>query len=284
MRLQNALLSSQSRLTQAGIDNASLDTRLLIAHALGCDRAALLTQSERTLTADEQKKIEALIARRGQREPVARILGLREFWGLPFGLNEATLEPRPDSETLIEAALEKTKATGAPHAILDLGTGTGCLLLALLHEWPHATGLGIDKAPRAVEQATLNAQRLGLEAHATFQGGDWLSGITQRFDMIVSNPPYIPSADIAALSPEVRDFDPLVALDGGADGLGPYRLLIPQLAAHLTPSGLVFFEVGIGQADDVAALLHAHGFTEVESVKDLGGIARVVCGRAPALL
>ncbi len=270
------LSAAQNRLAAAGVDNPALDARLLIAAALELDRVQLLTQNERTLTDKEEKKIEALISRRESREPVARILGLREFWGLLFGLNEATLEPRPDSEMLVETALSFIKTR--PSRLLDLGTGTGCLLLSLLHEWPEATGLGIDLAPRAIEQAQENAHRLGLEKRAAFRTGNWLEGLAETFDLIVSNPPYIPAGDIETLAPEVRQYDPLLALDGGKDGLAPYRYLIPLLPAFLNPNGSVFFEIGIGQAEAVASLLKETGFTDIFTKPDLGGIDRCVSG------
>lgn len=278
MNLQTLIAATQARLDQAGVDNPALDARLLIGHALNLDRAQLMMQGERTLSAHESEAIDALIARRAAREPVGRILGMREFWGLPFALNEATLEPRPDTETLVEAALKCAKKD-APLRLLDLGSGTGCILLALLHELPSATGLGIDRAPRAVEQAQINAARLGLEGRAHFQLGDWLEGIEEPFDLIVSNPPYIPASDIEALEPEVRLFDPLAALVGGADGLDPYRALIPLFPAFLKPNGAALFEVGIHQAAPVAALMREAGFKDVAIHNDLGGIERCVSGR-----
>ncbi|HAX90925.1 MAG TPA: peptide chain release factor N(5)-glutamine methyltransferase [Rhodospirillaceae bacterium] len=277
MKLSENIFAAQKRLTDAGVDDPALDARLLIAHALGCDRLTLLTDGARVLTENETATINVLIARRAAREPVHRILGLREFWGLPFGLNEATLEPRPDSETLIETALKLR--TTPPTRLLDLGTGTGCLLLALLHEWPHATGLGIDKAPRAVEQATVNAKRLGLESRATFQQGDWLNGINEVFDLIICNPPYIPSHDIDTLQPEVRIHDPMAALDGGTDGLDPYRHLIPLLPQYLKAGGVALFEIGVGQAEDISRLMDENGFQDIAITRDLGGVARCVSGQ-----
>lgn len=313
--LGSCLSAAQKRLAAVGVDNPALDARLLIAAALEMDRVQLLTQNDRALTDEEEKKIETLITRRESREPVARILGLREFWGLPFGLNEATLEPRPDSETLVEAALgffaqagsssplageeAKTRTCASkrlvfagegsfpsedlllpkpPRRLLDLGTGTGCLLLSLLHEWPEATGLGIDLAPRATEQARENAGRLGLDSRAAFQTGNWLESLTEPFDLIISNPPYIPAMDIEALAPEVRQHDPRLALNGGADGLDPYRHLIPLLPNFLNPHGAVLFEVGIGQAEAVASLLKKTGFADIFIKPDLGGIDRCVGG------
>lgn len=274
--LSTLIQSSIAQLQAAGIDNPALDARLLIAHALGCDRVTLLTQGERTLSEDKAKAIDALLLRRKAREPVHRILGCREFWGLPFGLNEATLEPRPDSETLIEVAVKLFITR--PSRLLDLGTGTGCLLLSLLHEWPDATGLGIDKAPRAVSQATLNAQRLGLDPRTTFRIGDWLEGVEETFDLILCNPPYIPSRDMDGLQPEVREHDPLAALDGGADGLTSYRHLVPLLPRFLNANGLVLFEVGIGQAQDVVAMMEKASFKNVAITSDLGGVPRCVSG------
>ncbi|MFA6280827.1 MAG: peptide chain release factor N(5)-glutamine methyltransferase [Bdellovibrionales bacterium] len=312
MKLFALILSTQERLATTDIDNPVLDARLLIAHALGCDRAALLMQGERVLGDDEIKNIDALISRRASREPVHRILGCREFWGLPFGLNEATLEPRPDSETLIEVALSSFRRKPESSAarlrgtrlfctadavqldpafqrddervkslrLLDLGTGTGCLLLSLLHEWPTATGVGIDKAPRAAQQAALNAQRLGLDDRAVFRIGDWLDGVEEKFDLILCNPPYIPSHDMDGLQPEVRLHDPAAALDGGTDGLDPYRHLIPLLPQFLNANGVVLFEVGIGQAQDVATMMEKASFKNVTITNDLGDIPRCVSGSA----
>lgn len=277
MKLNAALRHFEKQLADAKIDSPLFDARLLVSHALRLDYVELLSQSDRALSAKEMQKIESLIARRMAHEPVGRILGEREFWSLSFGLNEATLEPRPDSETLVEVALKNLRGKPLPR-ILDLGTGTGCLLLSLLHELPEATGIGIDIAPRAVEQATSNAKNLGLSSRATFKAGNWLEGITDKFDVIISNPPYIPAGDIPSLMPEVRDHDPLRALDGGKDGLEIYRLLASQLPHFLKPEGFVIFEVGMGQADDVAALCHKAGLTGITKHKDLNGVERCVVG------
>jgi release factor glutamine methyltransferase len=277
--LREFLRAQETRLRQADVDNPSLDARLLAGQVLGLDRAELLSQSHRILTPREMDAISMLTGRRAERESVARILGSREFWGLSFALNESTLEPRPDSECLVEAVLKQSGPRDTSRRVLDLGTGTGCLLLSLLHEWPNATGLGIDIAPRAVEQATANAAARNLAARAVFRTGNWLDNIAEKFDVIVSNPPYIPSADIPTLQPEVRDGDPLRALDGGEDGVASYRLLAPQLARFLSTGGLVAFEVGQGQAKDVATLLAAQGLTDVSLHTDLGGIERCVSAR-----
>ena len=277
--LGSLMLFARQRLVNAGIENADLDIRLLICHVLKLERIQLINQMERSLDAAEINRLSILIECRARHTSVARILGAREFWGLAFGLNEATLEPRPDSETLIEATLKLTPNHQELLRVLDLGTGTGCLLLSLLHELPQATGLGIDLAPRAVEQAKLNADALGLSARATFNTGSWLDGVQGAFDIIISNPPYIRHADIATLMPEVREHDPMLALDGGDDGLAPYLHLIPQLKKFLSPNGLVVFEVGYDQAEQVRDMLQQAGFTQTDIHKDLGGIERCVTGR-----
>lgn len=295
--LKKILWGAQNDLAAAGVDNAALDSRLLIAHALNCSRADLMTQTDRVLSAEETDIIQTLISRRAAREPVSRILGLREFWGLPFGLNEATLDPRPDSETIIETALTEGRKQGSGirkksefaslmpdscflPSVLDLGTGSGCLLLALLHEWPEATGLGLDIAPRAVEQACLNAERLELQDRAAFRVNNWLDNIDEKFNVVVCNPPYIATGDIPSLMPEVREHDPLAALDGGTDGLEFYRYLIPLLPQRLNADGYAVFEVGQGQVAAVSNLFQQAGFKDVRATCDLGGIERCVIARS----
>lgn len=275
--LQEKIKTTTALLSQAHVPDSALDARLLISHVLGCDRATLLTQKDMVLSPKQDLEIDKLISRRANREPVARILGSREFWGLLFGLNEDTLEPRPDSETLIETALKRTSHT-KPKRLLDLGTGTGCLLLALLHEWRGSTGLGVDKSQQAVDQATQNAKTLKLDERASFQTGNWLDQINDSFDLIISNPPYITTHDMKSLQPEVRDFDPATALEGGEDGLTPYRKIIPQLPKYLNENGLVLFEVGEGQAHTVSELMKKAGLKDVLTTRDLGGINRCVSG------
>jgi release factor glutamine methyltransferase len=309
MQLAKFLATAIQKLRGADIGNPELDARLLVGHVLMLDCAQMLSQSQRELTPDEIGAMKNLLARRMAGEPVARIVALREFWGLAFGLNEATLDPRQDSETLIEAVLLHIKNNPSPAKtkgllckpkfslplpqgerknisgnmqILDLGTGTGCLLLALLHELPKATGIGIDINPRAIEQAKENAAVLGLGERSNFRVGNWLEGLEETFDIIVSNPPYIPAKEIPTLMREVRDYDPLQALDGGEDGLDPYRLLIPQLVDFLNPQGLVAFEVGYEQAQQVADLLRNAGFTNISTFKDLNSIERCITADRPA--
>jgi release factor glutamine methyltransferase len=276
LTLGELLRTTKIRLSAAGVDNPELDTRYLVGHALNLDRTEMYHQQARILTKLERDEIEKNVRRRADREPVARILGEREFWGLPFGLNEATLEPRSDSETLIEAAMMSLPLNES-RRILDLGTGTGCLLLSLLHERPHASGLGIDASARAIDQARSNATNLGLTPRADFQLGNWLDGIEEKFDLIISNPPYIKRSDLSLLMPEVRQHDPALALDGGHDGMDVYRLLTPQLGGFVTTNGKIILEVGQGQAENVAALLHHAGFLKITSHCDLNGIERCLC-------
>ncbi len=280
--LSDYLAHAVRLLKNSGIGNPRLDARLIIGHVLGLDNAQIYSQSQRIMTEEELRIIDGLLNQRLKGKPIARLFAQREFWSLPFQLNEATLDPRPDSETVVEAVLLARKNglghEGKKYRILDLGTGSGCLLLALLREMPNATGIGIDISSRAVEQAAQNAVLLDLAARAKFRVGDWLKRMKEKFDIIVSNPPYIPSAEIPKLMREVREHDPLLALDGGKDGLDPYRLLIPQLPDFLKPAGLVAFEVGIGQANAVAELLKKNGFSNIAIRKDLGLIERCVMG------
>lgn len=271
--------AAEARLTEAGVDTPDLDARLLIQHALTLTREQLLFTPDAPVTPEQAAAVHALIERRAAREPVSRILGERAFWSLELSLNPDTLDPRPDTETIVDAALDAVPDRSAPLRILDLGTGTGCILLALLAELPNAGGLGIDLSPGAVEAATANAARNALAARARFRTGNWGDGLAERFDLVVSNPPYIPSRDIPSLDPEVREHDPLQALDGGADGLDAYRAIAAQLPRLLAPGGTTALEVGIGQAPDVAALLEAAGLTVTGIFRDLGGVERCVRGR-----
>jgi release factor glutamine methyltransferase len=272
-----ALLESAFRV--AGREGTpGLDARLLVAHALGRDPQGLALIGATTVTEAERESALVLARRRMAGEPVARILGRREFWGLDLALSEATLVPRPDTETLVEAALAFVDAAGrreAPLSILDLGTGSGAILLALLTELPQASGLGIDLSGRAVATATANAGILGLAGRARFAACDWAAGVTAHFDLVVSNPPYIESAAIAGLSAEVRDHDPRLALDGGPDGLDAYRAILAALPRLLAEGGGAFLEVGRGQAAAVAQLAAPCGFATRPHV-DLAGIERVV--------
>ena len=272
--LGGALDSAAARLQRAGVARSRRDARLLLAAALGAGPELLVGHPERSLSAAEAIRFDDLVSRRAAREPLSRILGRREFWGLEFRLSPAVLDPRPDSETLIEALLEALPQRGAELRILDLGTGSGCLLLALLSELPGAEGLGIDISRQAVAEAAGNAAALGLDARARFRVGDWCRELDGAWDVIVCNPPYIAEPEIAGLEPEVADHDPRLALAGGPDGLAAFRALVPAAARILAPAGVVGFEVGIGQADAVAELLGAAGFATPRRRRDLGGVER----------
>nr|WP_211106337.1 peptide chain release factor N(5)-glutamine methyltransferase [Nitrospirillum iridis] len=275
--------AAEARLAAAGCASPRLDVRLLAEQALGWSRTALLLDGDREVPAEARATLDRLLDRRAAREPVSRILGKREFWSLEFQLAPDTLDPRPDTETLVEAALRHLPGGDRPRRLLDLGTGSGCILLALLSELPGAWGLGVDIAPGAARAAAANAGRLGYAGRSAWMVGGWADALAMdgRFDAVVSNPPYIPAADIAGLEPEVRTFDPRRALDGGPDGLDPYRLLAGSAAGLLRSDGIIAVEHGMGQGADVAALFQAAGLVVLERVDDLAGHDRVVVARAP---
>jgi release factor glutamine methyltransferase len=264
----------------AGVESPELDARLLVGAALKLDLAGLVTAANRKLTPDESNALEAFAARRLNGEPVARILGQKEFWSLPLKLSAETLVPRPDTETVVELALEIVRAAPPrPLRIADLGTGTGAILLALLHELPAAFGVGTDISLEALRTARRNAADLGLASRAAFVACNYAAALAGPFDLIVSNPPYVRSADIAGLGPEVRDHDPLTALDGGADGLDAYRALVPQAVELLAPGGALVVEGGKDQSGPIEALMTAAGLRAQNPVKaDLAGIFRAIAG------
>ncbi len=260
----------------AKLASPDLDARLLMAAAVGVDDVALIADPDRPVDAHHVHVLQEFVRRRLSGEPVSRILGEREFWGLSFSLNSATLDPRPDSETLVEAVLTQVTDKMAELRILDLGTGTGCLLLALLSELPNAQGLGVDCSPDAIEAARGNAEGLGLGGRSMFRVGNWGEGIDETFDVVISNPPYIPSADIDELALEVRSHDPMAALDGGVDGLTAYREIAQATVRLLKPRGAAFWELGIGQFDDVAKIASHAGLKASGLHSDLAGVPRVI--------
>jgi release factor glutamine methyltransferase len=269
-----SLAEATGLLASAGIEEPRREARLLLAAALAVDAAIILAHPDRVLERCERTRFAGLLARRAAREPTARVLGRREFWSLDFALVPETLVPRPDSETLVEAALANISDRGAALRLLDLGTGTGCLLLALLSELPASTGIGIDLVPNAAVMADRNAAALGLAGRSRFIAGSWGTAITGRFDVIVANPPYIASEAIAALAPEVAQYDPRLALDGGTDGLDSYRALAPDVVRLLSESGVAVVELGAGQAKPVAAIMRQAGLVIEKSYRDLAGIER----------
>ncbi|WP_413206686.1 peptide chain release factor N(5)-glutamine methyltransferase [Rhodospirillum sp. A1_3_36] len=274
IRFGEWLTQAAARLLAADVEDSRRDARLLAAHALGVSAGSLLTAGDRILTVDEQAVLERLIARRAGREPVSRILGRRGFWSLDLALGPDTLDPRPDTEVLVELALDALPERGAPGRILDLGTGTGCILLALLTERPNATGIGVDIAAGAVAVARDNARSIGLEDRAVFVEGNWTDGLEGVFDLVVSNPPYIPHGDMAGLEREVIAFDPHRALDGGTDGLDPYRILVGTVPRLLRPGGCIAVEFGMGQGGAVAEIFDGGGFEWLETRRDLSDLER----------
>jgi release factor glutamine methyltransferase len=272
-----------ARFKSERIDSAELDARILAGAVLGLDLTGMISAAARLLTPDEATRLEDFARRRIAGEPVARIIGAREFWGLPLQLTAATLVPRPDTETLVELALEMVRATHHPDQplrIADIGTGSGAILLALLSELPDARGMGTDISADALQTAHINAVQLGLADRATFVACDYAAALSGRFDLIVSNPPYIRTGEIAALATEVRDHDPRRALDGGPDGFDAYRTLIPQAARLLAPGGVLAVEIGHDQSKGVERLMTAAGLTLPKPPKaDLAGLPRAVAGR-----
>lgn len=269
-------------LEQAGLPDAALDARFLLEEVCGTNLQTLLVFPEKKVTEEEVNQYRAFIQRRKDREPTAMILGEWDFMGLTFRLNKSTLIPEQDTEVLVETALEELKRRGlgeAPLRILDLCTGSGCILLSLLHELRNAGGLGTDLSEEALDAARENAVRLGLQERAAFRQGDlWEPVGDERFDLIVSNPPYVPTEVIPTLEPEVRCGEPYAALDGGEDGLVFYRRIMREAAGHLKPSGIIIVESGFDEAPQIAALMQEQKLRGIRTVKDYGGLDRVVLG------
>lgn len=266
-------------LAAAGFDEPRRRARRLVAAALDLSPTEVFAHPERPVSEQEAGRVGDILRRTLAHEPLSRVLGTREFWGLEFRLTADTLDPRPETETVVEAVLARVKDRRLPYRILDLGAGSGCLMLALLSELPEATGVGVDRAAGAAIAARKNAVTLGLVERTGFVVGDWAAAIAGRFDIVVANPPYIATAAIAGLAPEVRDFDPHLALDGGADGLDGYRAIAAALPRLLAAGGLFAAELGAGQAAAVAAILEGAGLA-VEGVEnDLAGIARCILAR-----
>lgn len=283
INIAQAIKNGLEVLCEGDLNTPRLDVEVLLAHVLGMEREDLFTQFELELTQAQLDAFNGLLDRRKKAEPVARILGVKEFWSMDFILNEATLVPRPDSEALVEAVVERAKTLAEANnlKLLDLGTGTGCLLLSVLSELKEATGCGLDAEPKAIVAAKENAENLGLSDRSEFSQFNWLkdSGAVlenAKFDIIISNPPYIESGDIADLQREVAQFDPNLALDGGDDGLLHYRALAKFAKGHIKLGGSFFLEIGFGQSDDVCKIFTEQGWTAVATYKDLAEIERVL--------
>ena len=281
--LVQAWKSARDRLTASGLDSPVIDARLLLEAATGADRTDILTDPHRRLSEEQTLTLEAYLERRERREPVSLILGRKGFWNIMLRVTPDVLTPRPDTEALVDVCL-KAFPPGRPFHMLDLGVGSGAILLAILAERPAAKGLGIDISDEALAVARDNAAQLGLESRTALLRGDWTALLGDAtFDLVASNPPYIPSAEIETLDPEVRDHEPRHALDGGPDGLDAYRTLAPEVLRVLKPGGLVVLEVGPGQAEPVRALLEAAGAVDLAVSRDYGGRERVVAGRKKSL-
>jgi release factor glutamine methyltransferase len=272
-RAGELLKSARQALEQQGRATPALDARLLLQAAASLTREALIADPDRPVAVEAVERFNTFIGRRLRGEPVSRILGVREFYGRAFVVTPATLDPRPDTETLIEAALTFMPAD-RPCRLIDLGTGTGAIALTLLAERPQAEAVLTDVSPDALAVARDNAGRLGVASRASFIEASWFAGITGRFDLILSNPPYIPSAILPTLEPDVRDFDPGSALDGGSDGLGPYREIAARARSFLAPQGHVIVEIGEGQAFEIEDIFKAAGWAPERRWKDLAGHVR----------
>lgn len=272
--LDDLLGEARTRFSASGIEDFALEARLLAGGLLNLSTAELISHGRQPVSEQDLLRLRAAIERRVAGEPVFRILGQREFYGLNLSLSKDTLEPRPDTEALVDAVLphlSRMAVEGAVPRILDLGTGTGAICLALLHECAEAVGVGVDLSAGALATAQANADMNGLNSRFKALESDWFSAVEGCFDLIVSNPPYIPSGDIAGLDREVREHDPLLALDGGEDGLGPYRIIANHATRYLTPGGLVAVEFGWNQLSSVRTIFEQANFAMLEAIRDYGG-------------
>jgi release factor glutamine methyltransferase len=277
--LSDALQLVAQTFRAAGIEDADVDARVLAGHALHLDRARLISQSDRVLEAREVNAISGLAGRRLKREPVSRILGRKEFWSLPLAVTPDVLVPRPETETVVEGALDFVVRGGLRMEklrILDIGTGSGALLVALLNELPNATGIGTDISRAALETARINITQFSFEGRCSLIACDMAAGVQGQFDLVVSNPPYIARGDIASLAPEVRDYDPIMALDGGDDGLAAYRSISADAKRLLAQGGRLFVELGAGQEPAVRELFTNAGLAVGVARNDLAGTPRVL--------
>jgi release factor glutamine methyltransferase len=270
------LAEAEQILTMAGVDSARRDARLLLAAALDTDVARLALLSDKDVAEKAEVNFRNMIAARARRQPVAQILGYREFWGRRFRVTPDVLDPRADTETLIEQALNGP----VPELLLDLGTGTGILAVTLLAEWPEAIGVATDISDKALTVARENAETLGVADRLTFIRSDWYANVNGKFDLVVSNPPYIAQDEMSHLEPEVREWEPALALTPGGDGLGAYRTIAAGLHSVLRPGGQCLVEIGYSQADSVCAIFREAGYDEQVIHRDLGGNDRVVAVKA----
>ncbi len=280
LTVKDALQGVRARLRAGGIDSADVEARLLVQRATGLARERQITQPDRLLTPEEGAQLEALVVRRLTREPLAYLLGEREFFGLSFAVSPAVLVPRPETELLIEEALAALPDREARLRLLDLGTGSGCLIVTALTLWQHALGVGVDRSAAAIAVAAANGRRHGVERRLLLVQGDWTDALQGPFDLVLANPPYVAEGEMAGLEPDVRDFEPRSALVAGADGLDDYRRILPALPGLLAPGGLALLELGAGQAEALALLGREQGL-EVSFARDLAGVARCARLRRP---
>ncbi len=271
------LCEGGAKLRAAGVEEARREARLLLGLALARDAGSLIAAAHEAVAEEDAARFRALLGRRALREPFAHIAGRRGFWTLDLAVTPAVLVPRPETETLLEAALALRRNPMAVRRIVDLGTGSGALLLSALSEYPGAIGFGVDRSPAALAVARRNATDLGLDPRAFWVVGDWSSSLASAsVDLLFCNPPYIASGEIASLAPEVRDYEPRAALDGGPDGLAAYRAILPDLPRLLASGGLAILEVAAGQAEAVVELAAAHGLALLQMRQDLGGVPRAL--------
>ncbi len=270
-RIIDTLQRATMMLSSAGIENPKRDALVLLAHVMGVDQSAVLARLQEPLPQSALYGMDRVVAVRSLHQPVSHITGKRGFWNHEFMVNSDVLDPRPDTETLVAAALEQPFDT-----VLDLGTGSGAIILSLLAERPQAMGVATDISPKALDIARRNAGRIGVADRVRFVESDWFASLSGRYDLIVGNPPYIAAAEMAGLAPEVRDWEPHLALTPGGDGLGAYRAIATGLDGFLAPGGRALFEIGYRQAADVCAIFADAGFARLEVMKDLSGHDRVV--------
>ena len=281
--LLKAWASARQRLEAARIESPVIDARLLLEAAAGVSRTDIVTDPYRPIAADQAATLDGYVTRRIAREPVSHILGRKGFWKILLNVNRDVLTPRPDSEVIVDLVLKRIPE-GRKFDILDLGVGSGAIILAILAERPAARGVGIELSPEALAVARENAANLGLDGRIALLRGDWTSGLAdESFDVVVANPPYIRSAEIETLEPEVKDYEPRLALDGGPDGLDAYRVLVGQILRVLKPGGAFYVEIGHDQSKEVEALFKAAGALLVETTRDLADKDRVVSGVKKAL-
>jgi len=277
MIIKAALDTAQQHLTAAGIDGARQDARKMLAHCLQKPSSWLMAHDDETLSDTDRLAFFRMVEERAKRRPVAQILGVRAFWGRDFRVTRDTLDPRPETEILVETALQGP----LPRHILDLGTGTGAILVSLLAEWPAARGIGVDLSPKALDVARRNAADHGVEPRCRFHLSDWFQSVTGRFDLIVCNPPYISAAEMQGLARDVLDWEPHLALTPGGDGLDAYRHIAANLSTHLAPGGCALFEIGPSQSADVTVILADAGLQQLITHQDLDGRDRVISAQMP---